>query len=188
MTQKFNKKIYTTRSLFSDISFLLISLPKIIAAMGNKKIGKIFMEKIMTIVTAVNGCRYCEWFHAKQAVAVGISEEEVKSMLNLQFNTDASEFEMLGLLYSQHYAETNRNPDKEMTEKLFEFYGAETANHIILMIRIIFFGNLSGNTFDAFLDRLKGKKAENSNVIFEFFFFILNAPIMLPLLLLSKKQ
>lgn len=186
-TQKFDKRIYTTSLFFKDIGFLLFSVPKIIAALHNKKIGKVFMEKIMNIVTAVNGCRICKWFHAKQAVSVGISDKEVKNMLNLQFKTDASDFEILGLLYAQHYAETNRNPDKEMTEKLIEFYGAETANHIILMIRIVYFGNLSGNTFDAFLSRLKGNKAENSNVIFEFFFFLINAPILLPLLLFSKK-
>ena len=141
----------------------------------------------MTIVTAVNGCSYCTWFHAKQAVSSGISEEEVKNMLNLQFKADASEFELLGLLYSQHYAETNRKPDDDMTEKLFEYYGDKTAKHIIIMIRMIFFGNLLGNTFDAFLSRLKGNKAENSNVIFETVFFILNAPFMLSLLPFIKK-
>jgi AhpD family alkylhydroperoxidase len=187
MTQKFTRKIYTTSLLFNDLGFLLISFHKIISVLNNKKIGKVFMEKIMTVVTAVNGCRYCEWFHAKQAATYGISDEEVKNMLNLQFKTDASDFEIFGLLYSQHYAETNRNPDKEMTEKLFDFYGTETANHIILMIRMIFFGNLSGNTFDAFLSRFKGEKAENSNVVFEFFFFIMNAPIMIPLMILYKK-
>lgn len=187
MRKNFLKKIYTASLLFNDLGFLLVNFPKISSAMRNKNLGKVFMEKIMTIVTAVNGCRYCEWFHAKQAVSCGISEDEVKNMLNLQFNADASDFEMLGLLYAQHYAETNRNPDKEMNDKLVEFYGPETASHIILMIRMIFFGNLSGNTFDAFLSRLKGNKVENSNVIFEFFFFIISAPFMLPLLLIMKK-
>ncbi|MCD6091025.1 MAG: carboxymuconolactone decarboxylase family protein [Bacteroidales bacterium] len=155
--------------------------------MRNKKLGKTFMEKVMTVVTAVNGCTYCTWFHAKQAVSSGISETEVKNMLNLQFEADASDFDVPALLYAQHYAETNRKPDKEMTKNLFDFYGEKTAKHIILMIRMIFFGNLLGNTFDAFLSRLKGKKAKNSNVIFETLFFIVNAPFMLPLLPATKK-
>jgi len=187
LAQKFDKKIYTPDLLFNDISFLLINFPTIIAALRNKQISKAFMEKIMTVVTAVNGCRYCEWFHAKQAVASGISEEEVKNMLNLQFKADASDFELFGLLYAQHYAETDRNPDKDMTAKLFEFYDNKTANHIFLIIRMIFFGNLSGNTFDAFLSRLKGNKAKNSNVVFEFFFFLINAPILLPMLPFTKR-
>jgi len=187
MKDNFDRKIYTFRLLLSDLAFLFSNTGNIVAAMRNKKLGKVFMEKVMTVVTAVNGCTYCTWFHAKQAVSSGISETEVKNMLNLQFEADASDFEVLALLYAQHYAETNRNPDEKMTKKLFDFYGEKTAKHIFLMIRMIFFGNLSGNTFDAFLSRLKGKKAKNSNVLFETLFFIVNAPFMLPLMPATKK-
>jgi len=187
MIDNFDRKIYTFRLLLSDLAFLFRNTVNIFAAMQNKKLGKVFMEKVMTVVTAVNGCTYCTWFHAKQAVSSGISKTEVKNMLNLQFEADASDLEVVALLYAQHYAETNRNPDKEMTKKLFDFYGEKTAKHIVLMIRMIFFGNLSGNTFDAFLSRLKGKKAKNSNVVFETLFFIINAPFMLPLIPAVKK-
>ena len=187
MTQKFDRKIFTFGLLIKDLGYLLFHIPGITGAMRNKKIGRAFSEKIMTVVTAVNGCTYCTWFHAKQAVSSGISEDEVKNMLNLQFNADASDFELPGLLYAQHYAETNRKPDPEMLNRLFEYYGEKTAKHITMIIRMIFFGNLSGNTFDAFLSRLKGNKAENSNVVFEAVFFILSAPFLLPLLPFTKK-
>ena len=187
MKDNFDRKIYTFRLLLNDLVFLFRNTVNISSAMRNEKLDKVFMEKIMTVVTAVNGCTYCTWFHAKQAMSSGISETEIKNMLNLQFEADASDFDVPALLYAQHYAETNRKPDKEMTKNLFDFYGEKTAKHIILMIRMIFFGNLLGNTFDAFLSRLKGKKAKNSNVIFETLFFIVNAPFMLPLLPATKK-
>lgn len=187
MAQKFDRKIFTFRLFLNDLGFLIVKIPEIVGALRNKKINKAFMEKIMSVVTAVNGCTYCAWFHAKQAVSSGISEDEVKNMLKLQFKADASDFEVVALLYAQHFAETNRNPDKKMTDNFFEFYGDKTGKHIFLIIRMIFFGNLQGNTFDAFLSRLKGEKAENSNLIFEFFFFVLNAPFMLPILPFTKK-
>lgn len=112
----------------------------------------------------------------------------MKNILKLQFKADASDFEILGLLYAQHYTETNEKPDAEMTDKLFEYYHDKTTNHIILMIRIIFFGNLLSNTFDAFLSRLKENKSQNSNVIFEIIFFVLNAPLIIPLLSFTKKN
>ncbi|RLD49933.1 MAG: carboxymuconolactone decarboxylase family protein [Bacteroidetes bacterium] len=183
----FSRKIYTFKLLMNDLGFLFLNFPKIISMKRNKEISKTFIEKIMTVVTAVNGCVYCAWFHAKQSLKSGIDEKEVKNMLNLQFHTDASDFEIIGLLYAQHYAETDRKPDTEMKQKLVDFYGNKTANHIILIIRMIYFGNLSGNTFDAFLNRFKGKKAANSNVIFEFFFFIFNVPFLLPLMPFVKK-
>lgn len=186
-SETYNKKIYTFKLLINDLAFLFVNTRQIIATMRDKKISKAFFEKIMTVVTAVNGCVYCTWFHAKQSLANGISAEEMKNMLQLQFHSDASEFELLGLLYAQHFAETDRKPDNEMTDKLIEYYGDNTAKHIIIIIRMIFFGNLSGNTFDAFLSRFKGKKAPESNIIFEFLFFVINIPFLLPLMPFVKK-
>ena len=142
----------------------------------------------MTVTTAVNGCVYCSWFHAKKALDSGISKEEFKNMMNLQFQADASEYELMALLYAQHFAETNRDPDPEMTRKLITYYGTKTAGHIILIIRMIFFGNLYGNTWDAVMSRFKGSPAPNSNILFEFFYFLLNFPVMFPAMILVKRD
>lgn len=37
-------------------------------------------------------------------------------MMELQFHADAKEYELMALLYIQHFAETNRQPDLEMTK------------------------------------------------------------------------
>jgi AhpD family alkylhydroperoxidase len=188
MNHQFDKRIFTASVFIKDVGFLLSKTPRIIGALRNKEITRVFTEKVMTVTTAVNGCRYCSWFHAKQAVASGISKKEVKNMLSLQFHADASDFELPGLLYAQHYAETNRKPDHEMTERLFDFYGERAAKHIMLFIRMIFFGNLFGNTWDAVMSRFKGNPAEESNVVFEIIFFLLTAPIMLPAMRLLKNR
>lgn len=187
MKEHFHKKLFTAGTLFNDTSFLLIKIPMIIGALRNKRISRAFVEKIMTVTTAVNGCTYCAWFHAKQAVASGISEEEVKNMLNLQFQANATDFEVMALLYAQHFAETNRHPDDEMNLKLHNFYGEKTAGHIVLLIRMIYFGNLFGNTWDSVLSRFKGKPAENSNVLFEAVFFLSAFWFMFPVMLVSKE-
>lgn len=59
-----------------------------------------FIEKIMTITAAVNGCVSCTWFHARKASHSGINEEEVKNMRNLQLQSDAAEFETMALLFT----------------------------------------------------------------------------------------
>ena len=187
MPEHFNRRIFSGKSFVKDSCFLLIRFPQMIGIIFNKNISKAFMEKIMTVVTAVNGCTYCTWFHAKQALSSGLSENEIKNMLNLQFDADATDFELPALLYAQHYAETNRNPDEEMNANLRKHYDLKTANQIILIIRMIFFGNLQGNTFDAFISRMKGIKAENSNFLFEFIFFLFNAPILVPIMPFVKK-
>lgn len=188
MKSEFNKKIYTASLLLKDTGFLLWNIPKIIGVSRSKKISKVFMEKIMNVTTAVNGCTYCSWFHAKQAMGCGISEDKIRNMMNLQFSADATEFELMALLYAQHYAETNRSPDVEMCDKLLETYGEKMTKDILLVIRMIFFGNLYGNTWDAVLSRFKGSPANNSKVLFEFVFFLLNFWIMFPMMFLMKRD
>jgi AhpD family alkylhydroperoxidase len=180
MSQNFTRNIYTSKTFWQDMKFMASHRKLIKQTMQD--LDQAFVEKIMTVVTAVNGCRYCSWFHARQAVSSGISQEEVQQMMKLQFQADASEEDLMALLYAQHYAETRRNPSPEMIEKLIEAYGPEKAEEIQIVIRMITFGNLSGNTFDAFLSRLKGIKAEDSSPFFEFVFFLFGAPLLLPLL------
>ena len=123
MTERFNRNIYTFKTFRQDLKFMLSHRKLIKKTMQD--LDHAFVEKIMTVVTAVNGCRYCSWFHARQAVSSGISPEEVQRMMKLQFQADASEDELMALLFAQHYAETQRQPSPEMTEKLVAAYGAE---------------------------------------------------------------
>ena len=186
MTHGFTKRIFTASLFFSDLGFLLWNLPKIIAVFSKKQDPKQLIEKILIVTDAVNGCIYCSWLDAKLAVKSGISEEEIKNLLKLEFHTDASESELNALLFAQHFAETNRNPDPEMTNKLFEFYGEKTAKNIILAIRAVTFGNLYFNTWGAIISRFKGNPAPNSNVIFEMVYFLLNFMIITPFVILRK--
>lgn len=181
MKNNFNRPIYNLPLLLNDIAYLLVHIPAIIGLLLNKHINKAFIEKIMLVVTAVNSCPYCAWFHAQKAIQAGLTGNEIKDILNLQFSTRAQDFELPGLLFAQHYAETNRKPEQKMTDMIFKHYGKKTAKHILLIIRMIFLGNLSGNTFDAFISRCNGQKVPGSNVIFEVFFFLVSAPFLLPI-------
>lgn len=182
MKHNFDRRIYNFSLLCKDIAYLILHIPSIIGLLADSKINSSFIEKIMLVVTAVNNCPYCAWYHAKKALQSGLAQEDINSILTLQFSAQPDDYETVALLYAQHFAETNRKPDELMNKKLYEYYGKKTARHIIIAIRLIYFGNLSGNTFDAFLSRLKGKPVHKSNVIFELLFFLLSAPILLPIL------
>ena len=188
MTDQFEKRIFTPGLFLNDVGFLLTHGPSTVGAARNENITRTFVEKIMTVTTAVNECTFCAWYHAKAAVASGIGAEEVKSLLDLQFQATASDFEIMALLYAQHYAETNRQPETHMTARLFDTYGQRTATHIMLVIRTISFGNLLGNTWDAVLSRFKGRPAPESNVAFELAFFLLTFWFMVPAMWLMKSD
>jgi AhpD family alkylhydroperoxidase len=186
MQTGFPKKIFTPRLMLSDIGFLVTQLPQLVSAYRKPRLNRAFVEKIMTVTTAVNGCVYCAWLHSRLAVDSGISKHEVCDLFRLQFRTSASDYEIPALLYAQHFAESNRNPAPQMTRELITYYGEGTGHHIILFIRMIFFGNLFGNTWDAVLSRFRGNPAPNSSRAFEALFFLLTFWFMLPVTLVVK--
>ncbi len=183
----FTRKILTPALLVRDLGHLLWHLPSLLGALRDPRIPAVFREKLMTVVTAVNGCAFCAWFHARLALASGMSEQEVRQLLDLQFQADPSADETPGLLYAQHFAETDRAPDPQLAEQLQSHYGPRSAQHIRVLTRAITFSNLAGNTFDAFLSRLRGASAPQSSLLFELLFFLVVAPFYLPLLPLVKK-
>ncbi|MDY7041783.1 MAG: carboxymuconolactone decarboxylase family protein [Chloroflexota bacterium] len=114
-----------------------------------------FRERLMLAVTSVNRCRYCAYGHSRAALLAGVCKEEADTLLAGAV-TDCPEEEIPALLYAQHWAETNANPDTEARQRLVEVYGADTARSIETVLRSIRLGNLMGNTLDYLLYRISG--------------------------------
>lgn len=185
MKRAFTKRVFTARLFFSDLAFLLRNLPRLRSVFLQKEL-KTIIAKSAIVVGAINNCPNCMWLDAKLALHSGVGADEIKKLIKLEFQTSASDYELNALLFAQHYAETNRNPDPDLLKKLFDFYGQKSANDIILVIRVSLFGNLYFNTWEAAVNRWKGSPSPNSSVIFELFFFLFNSIVVLPVLILKK--
>ncbi len=96
-----------------------------------------------------------------------MSEEEIKSLLDGEVG-DINDDESVALLFAQHYAETQANPDQESVQRLFDTYGDEKANAIIGVIQAIMTGNIHGISIDLLQSRLKGKSDPDSSFWTEF--------------------
>jgi hypothetical protein len=102
--------------------------------------------------------KYCAYFHTKQALKTGLTQEEIDLLLAGSI-ANCPEDETIALIYSQYWAESNAKPDAEAVDKLNEVYGKEKAEAIHIILRMIRMGNLSGNTWDYFLYRISfGKR------------------------------
>lgn len=121
-----------------------------------------FRERLMMAVTAVNGCRYCSYYHAHQAAKQGMAPAEIKALGDGLFQ-DCPDPELPALLYAQHWADTDAHPDPVARERLLAMYGPTLAEAIELALCTIRVGNLLGNTGDYALYRLSfgrwGRKA-----------------------------
>ncbi|MBN2600725.1 MAG: carboxymuconolactone decarboxylase family protein [Candidatus Marinimicrobia bacterium] len=109
----------------------------------------------MMVVTAVNGCRYCNYYHTRIALKMGLEPGEAQSLLAGEIDNPDPD-EVKALLYAQHWAENNTLPDTDLRERLYVYYGNERAEVIETILRMIRFGNLSGNTLDYFFFKLSG--------------------------------
>ena len=113
-----------------------------------------FRERLMMVVTEVNGCRYCSYSHARLALSAGVSREELRQLLSGAIPTDTPQDELLALTYAQHWAESDAHPDPQAREYLEVNYGAERAEAIHIVLHMIRVGNLLGNLWDNWLSRL----------------------------------
>ena len=151
---KFKRRIYRRPTqLIADFRAITSRRREIRTLMRREVIDPAFRERLMLVVTQVNGCRYCSYGHARQALAEGISQEEITALGQGMFAGSPSE-EVPALLYAQHWAEANGVPDAAVRERLVEQYGEEVAKGIDQALRMIRMGNLLGNTWDYVLYRI----------------------------------
>jgi AhpD family alkylhydroperoxidase len=161
---KFRKRFYTSASEFAtDILYLTRNIRWLKNRNPNGAISPAFRERLMLAVTAVYGCRYCSYFHAKQGLKSGVNSDEAVALLAGSLEMCPPE-EAIALLYAQHWAESNANPDAEAIDRLERTYGADTAKAINLVLRMVRIGNLAGNLWDYFLYKLsRGRWGSSDN-------------------------
>jgi len=151
---KFNKRTYKNpKEFFSDLWFPIRNRKRLREVTNKRLISPAFRERLMLAVTAVEGCRYCSYFHAKQALKSGLTPEEISRLLSGDID-NCPEEEAVAVIYAQHWAESDAHPDQEAALKLQQTYGIEKTEAIHLVLRMIRLGNLLGNSWDCLLYRI----------------------------------
>lgn len=150
--KKFNRRLYQSFGDFAADMRTVMSQRENIRGMM-RGLDPAFRERLFLAVTQVNGCRYCSYFHAQQALLHGVTDEEMRGLGDGLLDRCPPN-ELTALCYAQHWAESDSHPDPETRARLLETYGEETVARIDLALRMIRIGNLTGNLFDYLLFRL----------------------------------
>ena len=137
--------------LIRDICFLMGNRSLVKKAMDSGGISFGFRERLMMVVTEVNGCRYCSWYHSAQSIKAGLSQDELDALLAGQIPGGAPEEEVPALAYAQHWAQMNAKPEADAMRRLTDIYTEDRAAQINIVLRMIRMGNLLGNTLDKLL-------------------------------------
>jgi hypothetical protein len=99
-------------------------------------------------------------FPCQGGLKSGINGEEAAALLTGSLEMCPPE-EAIALLYAQHWAESNANPDTEATDRLERAYGVETTKAVNVVLRMVRVDNLAGNLWDYFLYKLSRGKWGN---------------------------
>jgi AhpD family alkylhydroperoxidase len=152
------KRTLTPRNFFRTVGNVMASGPVLLSALVRPKTSHALREKVMLGVTSVTDCRYCQWGHTYWAMAHGVPLEEVNQILGHQMEAleARNPAEAAAILFAQHYAENLDRFDPEAIENLREHYSDIQVAEILAYVRAVTLGNLTGNTVDAFLGRLRG--------------------------------
>lgn len=151
----FTRRTYGSPGEFlGDVRTLLSRREVLKTAMRGELISPAFRERLMMVVTQVNNCRYCRYYHSREALRTGVSNGELQDLLDGDLPQESPEEELPALAYAQHWAEQNGAPDPQAQGKIETIYGQERARAIEVVLRMIRIGNLSGNTWDYLLYRL----------------------------------
>ncbi len=157
----FKRRIYHSLGDVLTDTRVILSQRELLRSTMRGSLDPAFRERLMLVVTAVNGCRYCSYAHARQALSEGIPEEEIAMLGERAFHGSPTE-EVPALLYAQHWAESDGDPDPAARASVVERYGEERLASIEIVLRMIRMGNLLGNTFDYLIYRASFGRLGNS--------------------------
>ena len=116
----------------------------------------------------------------------GITLEEVNQILTGQDDALLAEdpAEAAAILFGQHYEIHSGEFDPDSLKKSSDYFTETQVREIVAYVYFITFTNLSGNTIDVVLDRIKGKGRPIT--FFEGVVGVVLSPILFILLLLVK--
>lgn len=150
--EPFPKRHYESAAeALKDLRYVLQHGPEMRNAM--RLLDAHFRHRLLLAVTQVNQCRYCSYVHTRSALQDGMSPEEVAELLEGTVE-HCPPHELPALAYAQHWAESSGHPDEDLRARLIEVYGAQQAEAIESVLRMIRMGNYSGNAFDSWLYRI----------------------------------
>ena len=158
----FRKRVLTPRNLPGVTLAAARSLPTLAHALRRPATSTQLREQVMLAVTSVNNCRYCSWAHTGLALAEGVDLDALRTLLENGAGGVPDQRAARAILFAQHFADSERHPDAEARRALDETFSETERNEILAYIHVIYLANLSGNTVDALLARLRGDRVEGS--------------------------
>lgn len=178
LSREFKRK-FSFWELYRSLIYIPRAMSKLIGNNKSKLVSPEFVERLQLAVTEVNGCPACSYQHTKMALNLGMSNEEISSLLS-----GGDEFikpdEAKAIMFAQHFADSKGFPKKYAYDSIVKEYGEKQASIILSAVQIMIAGNMYGIPYSAFLSRRKGKTYKDSSLFYELG-MLLGGVVILPI-------
>lgn len=163
----YRKRTITAREFMSIMFSMASEVQTIYQIWGKHELDPGFREELMLAVAKQNDCRYCSWGHHEWAHIVGIPEEELAHIEQM----DPDGFDRrkwIALSYVRALVSSSfGDVPKDLKREMHDNYCPHEIKEIELVARVMDIGNRGANTWDAMLSRLRGHPAADSHIIDE---------------------
>ena len=152
----FRKRTFSLPLYARSLAALMTASPVLVRALIRPRISRAVREQVMLAVTEVNDCRYCNWGHTALALRNGVDLTALRQTLDSGSLSADSTPDEVAILYAQHVASQQGDADPAAERALAAAWTPAERAEIKAYITAITFGNLAGNSADAWLARLGG--------------------------------
>jgi len=183
---RFAKRTFTLPLLGKSLGAAAITSPVMLRALVKPRLPASLREEVMLAVTSVNDCRYCSWVHTGLALENGVDMEDLGMLLGKSLD-NVDEREAVAILFGKHFADTVRQPSAQARAKLSAHFSPAEQREIMAYIHAIYFANLTGNSADAILARVRGQQVEGS-ILAQLLAAVVGAPVLSLIWLASRRN
>ena len=176
---------YTAITFTKDFVSFLFHLPNLIYSFRphqNSKRLAILAKKCEVLVTEINGCAMCYYFHATDALRKGITNGELLELQNRNKpGNSLDKDDIVALTFAEHYADSAGDIDPLALTRLQSAYGKSMSRDLISHLRMVNLGTRTGNTVENLRERVKGNAVSGSKFHDEVFVFCCLGWMFVPL-------
>jgi len=176
----FRKRTFSLPLYTRSLAAVMTASPVLVRALIRPRISRALREQVMLGVTSVNDCRYCNWGHTALALRNGVDLAALRQTLGSGSLSTDSTPDQVAILYAQHVASQHGDADPGAERALAAAWTPDEQAEIKAYITAITFGNLTGNSADAWLARLHGIPVEDGHPAGEAIAALAGLPALLP--------
>jgi AhpD family alkylhydroperoxidase len=159
----FRKRTFSLPLYARGLAAVMTASPVLVRALIWPRISPALREQVMLAVTSVNDCRYCDWGHTTLALRSGVDLDALRQTLDSGSLSAGSTPGEVAVLYAQQVASQQGDADPGAERALAAAWSPAEQAEIKAYITAIAFGNLVGNSADAWLARLHGVPVEGGH-------------------------